>query len=125
MKLRIRGDSIRLRLDQSEVAQLRDGGRVEQAIHFGPGEGARLGYAVVADGVDEPRAELHAGSIVVHLPRARVRAWADGDEVGLEAAQSTGDGRTLRVLVEKDFRCLASRPGEDDRGGFPNPNASC
>jgi hypothetical protein len=125
MKLRIRGDFLRLRLDQDEVARLRDTGRVEQAIHFGAGDDAILAYAVVGDDVDAPRAELHGRSILVRLPSARVRAWADGDDVGIEATQALGDGRALRLLVEKDFRCVSPRPGEDDRGGFPNPNASC
>jgi len=125
MKLRIRGDFLRLRLDQDEVARLRDVRRVEQAIHFGAADDASLAYAVVRDDVAEPRAELHGRAILVRLPSARVRAWADGDEVGIEAAQALGDGRTLRVLVEKDFRCVSPRPGEDDRGGFPNPSASC
>jgi hypothetical protein len=125
MKLRIRGDSLRLRLEQHEVARLRDEGRIEQAVHFGPGDEARLVYAVVAEAtLAEPVAELRARMIVVRLPGDRVRAWADGDDVGIESAQPLGAGRSLRLLVEKDFRCLAPRAGEDEGDGFPNPAAS-
>jgi hypothetical protein len=44
--------------------------------------------------------------------------WTESDEVGIEA--STG---TLKLLIEKDFRCLhrEPEPGEDS---FPNPLAS-
>ena len=44
MKLRIQGNSLRLRLTRNEVAQLHDGGRVESSIEFGPGR--TLTYAL-------------------------------------------------------------------------------
>ena len=37
MKLRIHGNSLRLRVTQKEVAKVRDGGRVESSIEFAPG----------------------------------------------------------------------------------------
>lgn len=37
MKLRIQGNSLRLRLTQKEVAQLRDRGHVKSFIEFAPG----------------------------------------------------------------------------------------
>ena len=52
-------------------------------------------------------------------------AWIGGNEVGLEAQQSLGPDRTLALLVEKDFKCLQPRPGEESYDGFPNPNTSC
>ncbi len=59
-------------------------------------------------------------------PAEVVRAWAANDEaVGLEGSQDAGSGRTLRVLVEKDFSCLKERPNEDDSDAFPNPKSTC
>jgi hypothetical protein len=40
-------------------------------------------------------------------------------------APYVGDGKTLRILVEKDFACLTKPPHEDDADAFPNPNKSC
>jgi hypothetical protein len=37
MKLRIQGNSLRLRLTQKEVARVRNGGLVESVIEFAPG----------------------------------------------------------------------------------------
>jgi hypothetical protein len=126
MKLRIFDDSLRLRLSRSELEQLRTLGRVEAAIGFGPGPEQQLVYAlVVAPGAHRITATLTEREIVVTLPKAMADAWVAGDAVGLEAQQSLGPGRTLALLIEKDFKCLQPRPGEESYDGFPNPNTSC
>jgi hypothetical protein len=38
MKLRLQGNSVRLRLTRSEVERLREIGRVEESVDFGAGE---------------------------------------------------------------------------------------
>ncbi|HVH43515.1 MAG TPA: hypothetical protein VM925_14270 [Labilithrix sp.] len=122
MKLRIRGDSIRLRLTQSEVAALAEDGRVEESIAFGPS--ARLTYAI-AFGGSTLTAKFADALLEISVPADVARAWASGDSVGFEAAQDAGGGRTLRILVEKDFACLTERPNEDDTDAFRNPRSSC
>ncbi|HVJ90797.1 MAG TPA: hypothetical protein VM580_13415 [Labilithrix sp.] len=124
MKLRIRGDSIRLRLTQSEVATLVDSGRIEESTAFGPSPLERFSYAIVLGG-EVVAAKSTAKGIEIVLPAATGRAWASSASVGIEAEQPAGDGRTLRILVEKDFACLTQRPHEDDSDAFPNPNTSC
>jgi hypothetical protein len=120
MKLRILGDSLRLRLSQSEVDQLGKDGRVEDGIRFGP-QGARLMYALVADdAAAAPSASFDASRIVVSVPTGAVRTWVDSDQVGMSAQQGN-----LHILIEKDFKCLTPRPGEEQYDGFPNPNQSC
>lgn len=115
MKLRIRGDSLRLRLSRGEVEQMRAQGRVEDAIHFGS---KRLVYALMADAeVDAPRASFDGETIVVRVPTQTVHAWVDTDQVGFDAE----DG-ALRILVEKDFKCAVPRAGEEDYDGFDNPS---
>lgn len=124
MKLRIRGDSLRLRLTQAEVAALASpDGRVEESIAFGAGS-APLTYAIACAGTTL-EAKLTGTRIEVSVPVAIARAWATSDEVGLSGTQDAGDGRTLRLLIEKDFACLTKRPEEEDRDAFPNPNTSC
>jgi hypothetical protein len=66
MKLRILGDTLRVRLAQGEVTRLVDDGRVEETIHFGPSAPDALRYCVEADaGVAAIEAALSAGGIVV------------------------------------------------------------
>ena len=124
MKLRIRGDSLRLRLTQGEVQAFVDSGRVEDTTSFGA---SRLEYALAF--VDLPRGQTLAarlnptpqGSrIEVRVDAIAGRTWAKSDAVGMESV----DG-PLRLLVEKDYACLKERPEEDDADAFPNPHASC
>lgn len=124
MKLRIRGDSIRLRLTQTEVATLAEIGRVEESISFGPSTSDRLFYAIGFGG-ETLTAKLTQTLVQVSVPADVARAWASGDAVGLEGAQDVGEGRSLRILVEKDFACLTERPHEDDTDAFKNPSSTC
>jgi len=123
MKLRIRGDSIRIRVTQAELREIADSGRVRDTIRFGGGVG--LSYALESDAAArEPRARYAKNLISVVLPAATVQRWAGSNEVSIEGEQALGDGQTLRILVEKDFACLQPRSGEDDSDMFPNPEPS-
>jgi len=125
MKIRMRGDSLRLRLTQSEVQAMVDTGVVEEVVAFGPSPAASLHYLLKSEG-DAIQAMLEGTRIVVRAPEAVVRTWAMNNEsVGFEATQDAGNGHTLRILVEKDFACLVERPHETNADAFPNPNTSC
>ncbi|KIG12893.1 hypothetical protein DB30_00914 [Enhygromyxa salina] len=115
MKLRIRGDSLRLRLTRGEVQQLRATGRVSATTDFGA---RTLEYALATAEVDAAQARFEGDCIEVTLPRTTANAWADTEQVGIEAEQGA-----LRLLIEKDFQCLAPRAGEEDSDTFPHPNA--
>lgn len=120
MKLRIRGDSLRLRLTQTEVTKLVEAGRIEESTAFAGG--GRFSYAVVFGG-STVSAKLGSGGVEVVIPPDVARAWAASDAVGIEAAEPAGDGRTLRIAIEKDFACLKPREDEDDSDAFPHPKA--
>ena len=120
MKLRIRGNSLRLRLRQGEVRRLVDEGLVEERTEFGPGAAA-LVYALRADDVPRVAAAFDAGGIVVSVPRTAVRRWASSEQVGIEGAQAAGHGGTLRILVEKDFECSDAPADETQDDAYPNP----
>lgn len=119
MKLRIQGDSIRLRLTQPEVAHFAADGYVEGTTHFGPGR--TLTYALRSSDAAELSAEFGDDTLTVFAPRAWVAPWADSERVGFEGTQNAGGGCTLALLVEKDFECLHKRP--DEEGAFPHPLA--
>lgn len=123
MKLRIRGNSLRLRLSRSEVEAFDKEGLVEDSVRFGPG--ARLVYALERSVEGALSARLQDGRVSVTIPSELAGSWCRTDQVGLEAEQPTGDGETLRILVEKDFTCLKTRSGEDESDAFPNPHDHC
>jgi hypothetical protein len=52
-----------------------------------------------------------------------IKQWAESEKVSISSEQNLDDGEQLRILVEKDFACLAPRDGEDESDMFPNPDA--
>jgi hypothetical protein len=115
MKLRIQGNSLRLRLTRSEVAGLHETGVVEETAHFAIG--SSLTYRIQKGaGESGIRAELADGTITVHLPASTADGWATSDDIGIN-----GRDGVLRIAIEKDFRCL-TRPGEEDApDAYPHP----
>jgi len=118
MKLRIRGNSLRLRLGQSDLATLLERGAVEESVEF-PG-GSSLRYRLERSTAPAPEAVFAGDAIVVRFPAQAIAAWTDPAEVAM-VAECGAAGRTLRLLVEKDYQCLAPRDDEDDGDLFPNP----
>lgn len=120
MKLRIQGDSIRLRLTQSEVAAVGQGGAVVETTHFP--NGLRMGYSLCSSDVSAMSVDFRDQTITIALPNSMAQRWAGSNEVSLRESVTT-DAGTLALLVEKDFECLEPRAGQDS-DAFPNPNAS-
>ena len=120
MKLRIRDNSVRLRLSQSEVATLKDRGLVAARTSF-PG-GRSLTYEIESSPASvTPVAHFSDHRLTVRLPETAVLAWASTEQVSLDGEQRLDDGDILRILVEKDFQCLAPREGEDETDMYPHP----
>ena len=113
MKLRFHGDTLRLRLSQSEVASLGESGRVEETVTFQAGQ--ELRYTLDSGEVTEPAAIFEGGEIRVTLPAEQVKHWIESDQTGIESSAGI-----LRILVEKDFQCLHSA-SELEADAFPNP----
>jgi hypothetical protein len=122
MKLRVKNNSVRLRLTQAEVARLAENGRVEELIEFGVKPNQRFVYALeISTETEEIRAKLENNRITILIPKTRAEDWTQSDRTGMETEQNIGDGKTLRLLIEKDFACLEPRRGEDDADAFPHP----
>jgi hypothetical protein len=122
MKLRIRGDTLRLRLKRGEVDQIASGNSITEETHF---PGAVLTYRLDVSENNDISASFGDGSLVINLPKSRVLDWASTDEVSLYAEQKLSDTATLSVLIEKDFSCLEPghlRDCEDDEDTFPHPS---
>lgn len=125
MKLRIKGDSLRLRVSPSETRRLLDSGRVEETIHFGPGADSRLTYSLAITARENtPAAGVTVRyanqEVAVLISPALGRAWVEGDDVGLYGELNTAAGR-LEIAVEKDFACL-DRSDAENADTFPNPH---
>jgi hypothetical protein len=115
MKLRIQGNSIRLRLTQKEVTRVRNQGLVESVIEFAPGHS--LAYLLEGSPNAETVSTTFDGrAIRVTIPMHQMTDWAESDQVGIEARSITG----VELLVEKDFKCL-HRSVEQEPDAYPHP----
>lgn len=122
MKLRIKGDSIRLRLTKSEVLQFSETGMFEETTHFG---NAALTYRLLSgQGPDILSASFDENVITVYMEQNTASAWYNSEDVGYKHLFHTSDQRELFLLVEKDFVCL-DETFEDQSDNYDNPNASC
>jgi hypothetical protein len=113
MKLRIKGNFVRIRVDKDDLDALNKKGIVREETSF-PG-GALFSYELLQYPGDSLDAAFNGRTICLRIPESYVSKWVETDQVGFD--EQVGE---LRVLIEKDFQCLIPREGEDT-AGFPNP----
>lgn len=123
MKLRIKGDSLRLRLSQGEMRTLAERGEVEDRVSFPGGTGLR--YRLRVDQNNQSISAAYTSDLIdIRVARALSEQWCGTDLVTLSASQPLGAGE-LRIVLEKDWACLAPREGEDESDNFPHPKTTC
>jgi hypothetical protein len=127
MKLRIGGNSIRLRILRSEVARLIEGGRIAETVYLGASDESSLTYALETESESNAvRIRYELSQIAIVLPKDEARSWAETERVGIYATVDVGAHGTLNLIVEKDFACLDLSDAEN-QDTFPNPQlgAAC
>jgi hypothetical protein len=125
MKVRLLGNTIRLRLKVFEVEALRDTHQIEEVLAFGPSDANKLRFRI-RTGDDAYAIEQQEMCITVIVPRSVIREWTSTGMVGFEQTITTPMGQEIYVLVEKDFACLDG-DREEEAGSYPNPmeDAAC
>jgi hypothetical protein len=119
MKLRIKGDTVRLRLSRGEVGQIGQGWAVTESCRFL--QGSSLIYTLFPDkGAKEIGAHFGDGEIRISLPIELAKKWAKGNSVAIKSESSH-----FSLLIEKDFTCLKPRQfqKEDESDMYFNPNS--
>lgn len=122
MKIRIQGNSIRYRLRQPEVENFKRFGAVTETIQLGSTD--RLRFVLQRSLGNEITVEYADKTTTVHVPDPIAAQWTKSDLVGFDAVIYLGNGNTLKVLVEKDFKCVDGRE-EDNVGAYENPAKQC
>lgn len=95
MKLRIRGNSVRLQLTKTELAKLADKGKVEDTVRFSSDQSLRYGIEVRPTGA--VTAAYADGALIVTLPKARLDLWLRPGEISVEGSQPVGGGKVLQI----------------------------
>jgi len=123
MKLRIKGNSLRLRISRAEMAHLLGDGQIEETVRFGAQADAKLTYALLhRTAAREIGLESSPQRVTIVLSTEATRGWSEGDRVGVYGEVQVGDA-TLSLTVEKDFACLDGTDA-DNWDAFPNPKAA-
>jgi len=112
MKIRIKEQSIRFRLTQSDVRNLHAQGSLEEHTDFLSG---RFTYAIEQTEKDTMSASFENGRITLKIPLEMINELESTDRVGF-----SGNTGTLKFLIEKDFTCLDNTI-EDQSDNYPNP----
>ena len=122
MKIRIKGNSVRLRLSRSDLRNFETQGYLEEKTEF---IDAVFHYALsVKDGIEDMEATFNENKITVFVPEKIRKEWTSTERVGFDFRMKTKEDKTLFILIEKDFMCL-DNTHEDQGDNFPNPKAVC
>ena len=117
MKLRVRKNSLRLRLNSQDVAALTQALLLEDQVNF-PGNSALI-YRLVPTADSRLDAAFSNGIITVSIPLAKIRDWAPGEEIGLYFKIEN-----LDIAIEKDLECTTASTEESDPYAYPR-KAAC
>jgi hypothetical protein len=122
VKIRIRENSIRFRLSKSEVDAFERDGHLENKTEFGF---ADFVYGIqILDGIDSLAATYIGNKMTLFVPLSMRKEWTTTDMVGYNGTMNIGPGKTLNLLLEKDWACI-DKSDEDQNDSFPNPNLAC
>ena len=126
MKLRLTHNSIRIRIQRSELAQLQEAHRIRESVAF-PAKTAFHFEISIHEGA-EIKAAFEANTLTIKLPDSIAQPWFDTQQVGIETHLSLDGNDQLHLLLEKDFPC-PDRPNEDRSETFwelaDKPEPSC
>ena len=120
MKLRIKGNTLRLRLTKSELEYFEKKHFIEERIEFA---GSIFRYSLQADNNVFLSATLENNSLIVRMPFSMAKEWTGTHKVGFHSEMKIADNKNLFILVEKDFKCL-DETNEDQSDNYENPLAS-
>lgn len=122
MKIRIRSNSVRIRLSKSEVDRFVKEGYIEERTSFITGT---LVYAVKSSKEENLSADFVDGNITMYVPENRIPEWAATDMIGMEYNMPFNDNNHLYLLIEKDFKCIDAPVTEDQSDFYENPLKAC
>jgi len=122
MKLRIKGNSLRIRLTKTEVSTISTKGYLEEETNFGNN---KLLYVLQrVDEGNELSAAFESNKITMFVPSSLTKDWPMNNIISFDAHMTVGENKSLYLLLEKDFVCL-DHTTEDQSDNYENPNKAC
>lgn len=115
--MRINGNAVRLRLNQSEFEAFMEYGSIADIIELPNGP---ISYGLEKCGESELNVTRRADSIRIGMPEKMVLAWKDPNEVGFSHVQNI-QGKAIEITVEKELKCPTPNDCKADEDAFPRP----
>lgn len=123
MKIRIKGNSLRIRISKTEVDNFCTNGHIEEKTDFGT---TSFAYKLLLGGnTDNLDADFREGVVTMYVPAELVKDWNTNATVGFSNNKLLPDGEHLFLLLEKDFKCIDNTMMEDQSDNFDNPLHTC
>lgn len=119
MKLRLRQNSLRLRLNQKEVALVAAGSALEEGVEF-PNK-SRLVCRLFTTPDSFASADFSGGIVTITIPEHSASDWQGSTTMGLYYKLDS-----LQISIEKDLECRDLPTEEQDPHAYPRQApASC
>lgn len=99
MKLRIQGNTVRVRLNDKEVESLAAGQKLIDQTQFISGA---LQYIVQPAASSD--ADFKQNTILISVDELEITKWNNSDQVSISIESATSDAKKLSILVEKDMK---------------------
>lgn len=123
MKIRIKDNSIRLRLTKTDVQQLKNTHEVACKTIISPNQ--IFHYILRIDtSTNDLKASFDTSTITVALSIEQARILTDTDEITIIGSQPNGEADELFLLIEKDLQCL-DPTDEDQSDMYQNTKTVC
>ncbi len=116
MKVRIKDNSLRIRLSVSELTTLKNGEPIDMGTSFG---GVRWTTIIKGKGT-EPTVLLKENTILCTFPVNSFIELMNSSDEGIEHMFNFNNGDTLLLTIEKDWKCIG-REEIRNEGLFENP----
>ena len=119
MKLRTLNNTIRFRLSMSDLHGLNENGSIVEDLNFGLGKSFSYGIQKIDQESIVALDRMHDG-LVLNVQSQAIEKLFQTDEIGIYDEIEEKEMPSLKISIEKDFKCLTPR-SEDESDLYPNP----
>ncbi len=123
MKIRIKDNSIRLRLTKTDVDDLRNKKSIDSKTVISFSEIFQYRLEVSSE-VKNISGQFKNGKITVSISSKMAEILTETNEITVKGEQENGEKEKLFLLIEKDLQCL-DETVEDQSDMYENPNSVC
>jgi hypothetical protein len=123
MKIRIKDNTIRLRLTKTDVSQLKENGLITCKTVITPEQVFQYTLKVDAT-IQSFSASFESNTMTISLSESQAHILTDTDDITIKGSQKNGEDGDLFILIEKDLQCL-DESDEDQSDMYENKKTVC